>query len=303
MVNIALRNVKQHVLLQSSSVSCSYRSGPAMDLWLVSLWEIIYTQAVNLTSKKKKKVCKKNKYIIRCLGWCMGGEAEWIQIPSTHCGGYWGAEAGACCVRLLASASAFFLFPPDLLPPPQSSSLHQLLSFPQAGNESCCLWCEGELGGGNNGAERKCQSQRTRVRACFCLFSVYACVCLPSYGLLKIPFDIRAVPLWTPAEELSSVPCSLVLPLHLFPLLSSISACRVISRSFFLSIDLSLSTFVSFAFTFTPRCLALARVTVRNQQCVSKENIRQQVTPSPLSPPSLFHRLTGDRARSGSGCC
>lgn len=101
--------------------------------------------------------------------------------------------------------SSFFLLISSLLPspPPQSSSLHQLLSFPQAGNESCCLWCEGELGGGNNGAERKCQSQRTRVRACFCVFSVYVCVCLPSHGLLKI--DVHAEPLWTPAEELSSV--------------------------------------------------------------------------------------------------
>lgn len=116
---------------------------------------------------------------------------------------WWLSAGGGGCVRLPASASAFFLFPPDLLPPPQSSSLHQLLSFPQAGNESCCLWCEGELGGGNNGAERKCQSQRTRVRACFCVFSVYVCVCLPSHGLLKI--DVHAEPLWTPAEELSSV--------------------------------------------------------------------------------------------------
>lgn len=146
-------------------------------------------------------VSKENKYIIRSLGWRMCREAEWIQIPSTRCGGY----GGGGCVRLPASASAFFLFSPDLLPPPQSSSLHGLLSFPQAGNESCCLWCEGELGGGNNGAERKCQSQRTRVRACFCVFPVYVCVCLPSHGLLKIPFDVHAEPLWTPAEELSSI--------------------------------------------------------------------------------------------------
>lgn len=123
-------------------------------------------------------------------------KAEWIQIPSTLCGGY----GGEGCVRLPASASAFFLFRPDLLPPPQSSSLHELLSFPQAGNESCCLWCEGELGGGNNEAERKCQTQCTRVRACSCVFSATVCVCLPSHGLLKIPFDVDAEPLWTPCR-------------------------------------------------------------------------------------------------------
>lgn len=143
-------------------------------LWLVSLCEIIYTWAVNLTSKKL--ICEKkiNKYITCSFGWCMCRKAEWIQIPSTLCGGY----GGEGCVRLPASASAFFLFPPDLLPPPQSSSLHELLSFPQAGNESCCLWCEGELGEGNNGAERKCQTQRTRVRACSCVFSATVCVCV-----------------------------------------------------------------------------------------------------------------------------
>lgn len=169
-------------------------------LWLVSFCEIIYTPAVNLTSKKKNGLSKINKYITASFGWRLRREAEWIHIPSTLSGGY----GGEGCVRLPASASAFFLFPPDLLPPPQSSSLHELLSFPQAGNESCCLWCEGELGGGNNGAERKCQAQCTRVRACFCVFSAPVCGCLPSHGLLKIPFDVHAEPLWTPAEELSS---------------------------------------------------------------------------------------------------
>lgn len=130
-------------------------------------------------------------------------QAGRVNSDSIHA--LWWLWRGGGCVRLPASASAFFLFPPDLLPPPRSSSLHELLSFPRAGNESCCLWCEGELGGGNNGAERKCQSPRTRVRACSCVFSVYVCVCLPSHGLLKIPFDVHAEPLWTPAEELSSV--------------------------------------------------------------------------------------------------
>lgn len=175
---------------------------------------------------------------------------------------------GEGCVRLPASASAFFLFPPDLLPPPQSSSLHELLSFPQAGNESCCLWCEGELGGGNNGAERKCQAQRTRVRACFCVFSAPVCGCLPSHGLLKIPFDVHAKPLWTPAEELSSGALFPRPPTP--PLLSSISACRIISLSRSLSIYRSISfNIYLFAFTFTPRCLAVVIVTFRIHRRVS----------------------------------
>lgn len=110
-------------------------------------------------------------------------EAEQIQIPSTHCGGY-GGDGG--CVRLPASASASFLFPPDLLPPPRSSSLHELLSFPQAGNESCCLWCEGEPGGGNNGAERKCQ---TPAHACPCMFRRVFCVCLRTFPFSRVIKD------------------------------------------------------------------------------------------------------------------
>lgn len=69
-------------------------------------------------------------------------------------------------------------FPPDLLPPPPlvscSSFLHELLSFPPADNESCCLWCQGEPGGGNNGAETKCQPQCTRTF--LCVFPVCVCV-------------------------------------------------------------------------------------------------------------------------------
>ena len=89
--------------------------------------------------------------------------------------------------------SSFFLLISSLLPgpPPSMSSFHS----PLAGNESCCLWCEGEPGGGNNGAERKCQPQCTRIRAHFCVFSmcvcVCVCVCVPSHGLLKIPFAVH----------------------------------------------------------------------------------------------------------------
>lgn len=71
-------------------------------------------------------------------------------------------------------------FPPDLLPPPPlvscSSFLHELLSFPPADNESCCLWCQGEPGGGNNGAETKCQPQCTRMF--LCVFPVCVCDCV-----------------------------------------------------------------------------------------------------------------------------
>lgn len=142
--------------------------------------------------------------------------------------------------------SSFFLLISSLLS--QSSSLHELLSFPLAGNESCCLWCEGEPGGGNNGAERKCQPWCTRVRACLYVFSV--CVCVPSHGLLKIPFAVQTKPLWTPAEELSSAatikePCSPVLPLHLSPPLSFISSCRVISVSSAYSLSLFLSVCIN----------------------------------------------------------
>lgn len=78
----------------------------------------------------------------------------------------WGVVSGCLPQH---QPSSFFLLISSLLP---GSSLRELLSFPLAGNESRCLWCEGEPGRGNNGAEGKCQPRCTRVRARFRVFSV-----------------------------------------------------------------------------------------------------------------------------------
>lgn len=129
-------------------------------------------------------------------------QAEWIQIPSTHCGSYGGGEVVSGCPPQ-HQPSSFFLLISFLLPgpPPSTSSFHfpKLVMSPAASDVKVS-WAEGTME-----LRENVRPPCTRVRACSCVFSVYVCVCLPSHGLLKIPFDVHAKPLWTPAEELSSV--------------------------------------------------------------------------------------------------
>lgn len=87
----------------------------------VALWN---TRAVNLTSKKKKKISKENKYIIRSLGWCMCRDAKWIQIPSTHCGGYGGEVVSGCPPQHQPSSLSLMISSLLPSPPPSTSSFH-----------------------------------------------------------------------------------------------------------------------------------------------------------------------------------
>ena len=224
------------------------------------------------------------------------------------------------------------------------SSFHS----PLAGNESCCLWCEGEPGGGNNGAERKCQPQCTGIRAHCCVFSmcvcmcicvcmcvcvcVYVCLCVyPFSRVIKDPIlrthtHAHTQPLWTPAEELSSAaalkePCSPVLPLHLFPLLSSISPCRVISLPLFLSLSaplslsLCMSTFISVLLSFSTSLSCFKsgdyqkspRLHLAREKRARFQGWAEWILNSPLLCPlvlSLFDSPTaGEHSCSDSDCC
>lgn len=101
----------------------------------------------------------------------------------------WAGEELCQGARLSISLLPFSSWSPLSSPDPCSSFLHELLSFPPAGNESCCLWCQGEPGGGNSGAERKCQPWCTRMSVFLCVFRV--CVYILSHGLLKILFAVH----------------------------------------------------------------------------------------------------------------
>lgn len=214
---------------------------------------------------------------------------------------------GGLCQRACLSISLlpFSSWSPPSSLAPRSSSLHELLSFLPAGNESCCLWCQGEPGRGNNGAERKCQPLCARAFCalqCFCVFFPRLCVCvcasIPSHGLLKIPFTVHThththtAPL-NPCRGIKQCCCS-NRALFFHPPTPPLSSfvfhfpCRVISLSLFPSLSryphslthsLSVRQHLSLSFPpFPPRCFASRVVIIRNHVRVSKVELSEYWT-------------------------
>lgn len=136
---------------------------------MLPTYYIFYSHAINFTSCRKKLSIKRKLTSHVCVSGINLRDFRFYLCTV----GKRGTLEGSC-VRVPASASAFFPFsswsPPSSLDI-CSSSFHELLSFSLAGNEFCCLWCQGEPGGGNSGAERKCQPLCTHICVCVYPFS------------------------------------------------------------------------------------------------------------------------------------
>lgn len=159
---------------------------------------LICCQEENFTnSLKKGQQAEINKLWSRHTQLTVSVKSGWVNSNSSR------TRCWSLCVRRVrvpASASSFFLFPLiffllllwSLAPPSSMSSFHS----PPADNESCCLWCQGEPGGGTMELR---QNVNLSARARFCVFFLCVCVwlceraCISSHGLLKIPFAIHSL--------------------------------------------------------------------------------------------------------------